>query len=543
MSKFIFITGGVVSSLGKGLTSASLGLVLRNKGLKIKMLKMDPYINVDPGTMNPFQHGEVYVTDDGAETDLDLGHYERFVGIPMSKDSNITTGAVYSSVIERERKGEYLGATVQVVPHITNAIKESFTSLESPDVDVILIELGGTVGDIEGLPYLEAMRQFYLEKDPGEVLFIHMTLIPYLSASGEIKTKPTQHSVQKLREIGIQPHIIICRTVKSIPVDAKSKIALFCNVRKDYVFEERDVDYSIYEVPVMLVEQKVDQAVCTILNLPENNSDLADWQKMLEVVKNLDNHVEIAVVGKYISLMDSYKSIYEALTHAGIANKCEIKFRQLEAESLENCDADKLLAGVNGVLVPGGFGARGSEGKMAAIRWSRENNIPYFGICYGLQCAVIEFARNVCGISDAISGEWFDEDGTGDLDKAFVALMDSQQQVTAKGGTMRLGEYPCTLESGTKARDAYNSDSVKERHRHRYEVNPEKVSLLEENGMIISGSNPESKLVEIIELKDHPWFVATQAHPEFKSRPVNAHPLFESFINAAKKYKKDGGNK
>lgn len=541
MSKFIFITGGVVSSLGKGLTSASLGLLLGSQGLRIKMLKMDPYINVDPGTMNPFQHGEVYVTDDGAETDLDLGHYERFVGVPMSKASNVTTGAVYSSVIEKERKGEYLGATVQVIPHITNAIKESFIGLESDDVDVIMVELGGTVGDIEGLPYLEAMRQFSLEREPGDVLFIHMTLIPYLSASGEIKTKPTQHSVQKLREIGIQPNIVICRTVKPIPPEAKSKIALFCNVRKSYVFEEKDVDHSIYEVPLMLLNEGVNSAVCSLLNLEEKTPDLSSWSEMIEVIKGLDKHVEIAVVGKYISLMDSYKSIYEALTHAGIANVVEVKFRQLEAETLEKGDAAKMLDGVNGVLVPGGFGRRGSEGKMAAIKWARENKVPYLGICYGLQCAVIEFARSVCGEKEAISAEWFDEEGIGDLNKAYVALMDSQQKVTAKGGTMRLGEYACSLKPGTKAWDAYGCDNVNERHRHRYEVNPDKVSVLEKNGMVISGINPDRKLVEVVELSDHPWFVATQAHPEFKSRPVCAHPLFKSFITAAKKYKCSNG--
>ncbi|MBN1256094.1 MAG: CTP synthase [Planctomycetes bacterium] len=537
MSKFIFITGGVVSSLGKGLTSASLGLLLRSRGLRLRMLKMDPYINVDPGTMNPFQHGEVYVTDDGAEADLDLGHYERFVGQPMSKASNITTGAIYSEVIRKERRGEFLGATVQVVPHITDAIKESFLRLESPDVDVILIELGGTVGDIEGLPFMEALRQFALERAREDVLYIHMTLIPYLQASGEIKTKPTQHSVQKLREIGIQPDMLICRTTQPLTESAKSKIALFCNVRTEHVFDEKDVDFSIYEVPILLHEQRVDEIACKHLGLPLNELDLSEWQAMLEKVKHPSGSVEIAVVGKYTSLTDSYKSIYEALAHGGIANDVKVKLRRIEAEEVTRESAEKILDGVGGLLIPGGFGRRGSEGKMEAIRWARENQVPFLGICYGLQCAVVEYARNVCGVADAITAEWFDEEGIGDLSKAFVALMDSQQKVMAKGGTMRLGEYACGLVKNTKARAAYNAEIVRERHRHRYEVNPGMVKTLQKHGLVISGTNPDSRLVEIIELADHPWFVATQAHPEFKSRPVQAHPLFQAFISAALEYK------
>ena len=534
MSKFVFITGGVVSSLGKGLTSAALGLLLRSRGLRVKMLKMDPYINVDPGTMNPFQHGEVYVTNDGAETDLDLGHYERFVGIPMSKESNITSGAVYLSVIQKERRGEFLGATVQMVPHITNAIKESFTRLESPEVDVVLVELGGTVGDIEGLSFLEAMRQFWLERSASDVMFIHMTLIPYLEASGEIKTKPTQHSVQKLREIGIQPDILICRSVRRLSAEIKAKIALFCNVRPQHVFDEKNVDFSIYEVPVMLNEQKIDDVVCEHLGLADKEPDLTEWKSMLEIVKNPRSCVEIAVVGKYISLIDSYKSIYEALTHGGIANNAKVNVRRIEAEELERAGAEKLLEGVSGVLVPGGFGKRGSEGKMRAIRWARENKVPFLGICYGLQCAIVEFAANVCGIRKATSAEWLEEEhATADLSSAVVALMDSQQKVTAKGGTMRLGEYACGLKRGTKARLAYNAEIVHERHRHRYEVNPRFVKDLESHGMVVSGTNPDSRLVEIIELADHPWFVGTQAHPEFKSRPVAAHPLFRAFVEAA----------
>jgi CTP synthase len=530
----------VVSSLGKGLTAASIGLLLRGRGLEIRMQKLDPYINVDPGTMNPFQHGEVFVTDDGAETDLDLGHYERFVGRPMSQRSNYTTGRIYSSVIERERRGEFLGATVQVVPHITNAIKEAFTDLESDDVDIIIVELGGTVGDIEGLPYIEAFRQFSLERDPGDVMFIHLTLIPFLKASGEIKTKPTQHSVQKLREYGIQPDLLICRTEHSIPEEVKAKIALFCNVRRDRVIDEKDVDHSIYEVPVLLHKQKVDDLVCRHFGFETPAPDLRQWQKMLDVVINPKHSIEIAIVGKYISLTDSYKSVFEALTHGGIANNSAVTFRKVESEEIEKNGAEKLLAGVGGVLIPGGFGRRGTEGKMAAIRYARENKIPFLGLCYGLQCAVIEFARNVCGVKEAISAEWFDEEGDGDLNKAFVALMNSQQEVTAKGGTMRLGQYACALEKCSRARAAYDAEIVRERHRHRYEVNPAKVALLQKHGLMISGRNPDSQLVEIIEIGDHPWFVATQAHPEFKSRPTDAHPLFKSFITAALRHAGNG---
>ncbi len=533
MSAYVFVTGGVVSSLGKGLTAASIGLLLSQRGLRVRVQKLDPYINVDPGTMNPFQHGEVYVTDDGAETDLDLGHYERFIGGSLSQESNFTTGRIYRDVIERERRGEFLGATVQVVPHITNAIKNAFTSLEGEDADVVLVELGGTVGDIEGLPYIEAFRQFSLEREPGSVMFIHLTLIPYLKASGEIKTKPTQHSVQKLREYGIQPDMLICRSEVAIAEEHRAKIALFCNVHKSRVIEEKNVDHSIYEVPVMLREQRVDDLICEHLGLKEGIPDLSEWEGMLETVIHPRHEVEVAVVGKYISLTDSYKSVYEALSHGGIANHSKVVIRKVEAEDVEKRGAAEALAGVSGVLVPGGFGYRGTEGKMLAIQWARENNIPFLGLCYGLQCAVVEFARNVCGVKEAISAEWFDEEGVGDLTNAFVALMDEQQKVTAKGGTMRLGAYACALGTCTRARSAYGQEIVRERHRHRYEVNPEKIPLLEKHGLLISGINPDSRLVEIIEVKDHPWFVATQAHPEFKSRPVRAHPLFSAFINAA----------
>ncbi|MBQ6107500.1 MAG: CTP synthase [Thermoguttaceae bacterium] len=533
MSKFVFITGGVVSSLGKGLTSASIGLLLKSRGFRIEMLKMDPYLNVDPGTMNPFQHGEVYVTEDGAETDLDLGHYERFVGQYMHQRNNITSGRVYSSVIHAERQGDYDGATVQVVPHITNAIKESWKKLENPDVDIIMIELGGTVGDIEGLAFLEAMRQFQLERPVEDVAFIHMTLIPYLKASGEIKTKPTQHSVEKLRGIGIQPDVLICRTVLPITDEHRRKIALFCNVRPENVIEEQDVEYSIYQVPVMLMEEKVDQILAKRLNLELPPIDLSCWNAMLEKVRNPKGEVKIAVVGKYISLTDSYKSIYEALTHAGIENEVKIDLLKVESEEIEEKGVEAVLQGVDGILVPGGFGNRGIQGKIDAVRYARENKIPFLGICLGLQCAVSEFARNVCGIKDAGSVEWM-EPGKEEMDRAVVALMDSQQNVVERGGTMRLGAYACWLHEGTKAREAYGAEMIRERHRHRFEVNPQFVERLKKGGLVISGNNPDSELVEIIEIPDHPWFVATQAHPEFRSRPVEAHPLFRDFVKAAK---------
>lgn len=535
MSKFIFITGGVVSSLGKGLTAASIGQLLRARGLNIRMQKLDPYINVDPGTMNPFQHGEVFVTEDGAETDLDLGHYERFTLRNMNKQSNHTTGKIYLDVINRERRGEFLGGTVQVIPHVTNAIKQAFTSIEEPGIDVILVELGGTVGDIEGLPYIEAFRQFSLERPTGDVLFIHLTLIPYLHASGEVKTKPTQHSVQKLREYGIQPDLLVCRTEVEVSREQCKKIALFCNVRDDNVIIEKDVDNSIYEVPLMLEREGVANKICTHFNLPVTEPDLAEWKAMVHTVIHPVHEVEVAVAGKYTSLTDSYKSVYEALAHGGIANKTRVIFRKVDAEDIETNGAKEMLTGVAGVLVPGGFGHRGTEGKMAAIRWARENNIPFLGLCYGLQCAVVEYARNVCGEPEAISAEWFDEEGTGDLNKAFVALMDSQQHVTAKGGTMRLGSYDCKLAEGSLAQRIYGQELIQERHRHRYEVNPDKVSILEKHGLFVSGINPDRNLVEMIELPNHPFFIATQAHPEFKSRPIKAHPLFREFIAAALK--------
>ncbi len=532
MSKFVFITGGVVSSLGKGLTSASIGLLLKSRGLRVEMLKMDPYLNVDPGTMNPFEHGEVFVTDDGAETDLDLGHYERFVDQPMHKCNSVSSGAIYLDVLEKERRGDYDGATVQVVPHITAAIKERWLKLESPEVDVIMIELGGTVGDIEGAPFLEAMRQFQLERPREDVVFIHMTLIPYLRASGEVKTKPTQHSVQKLREIGVQPDMLICRTTQAISADNRRKIAMFCNVRPENVIEEQDVEFSIYQVPVMLMEERADAIILERLGIQAGEANLAPWNEMLQRVLTPQGRVKIAVVGKYITHTDSYKSIYEALTHAGIANHVEVELVRVEAEDVEKNGAEKMLAGAQGVLVPGGFGARGIQGKIDAIRWARENKVPFLGICLGLQCAVTEFARNVCGLKDAASMECM-ESGREDMKNAVVAMMDAQYKVVQRGGSMRLGAYACWLKEGTRARAAYGNEMVRERHRHRYEVNPAFAPTLVKNGLVISGKNPDSELVEMIELADHPWFVATQAHPEFRSRPVKAHPLFHDFIQAA----------
>lgn len=533
MTKYVFITGGVVSSLGKGLTSASIGMLLKSRGLRVEMLKMDPYLNVDPGTMNPFEHGEVFVTDDGAETDLDLGHYERFVDQPMHQCNSISSGAIYMGVLQKERRGDYDGATVQVVPHITTAIKECWLRLERPDVDVVMVELGGTVGDIEGAPFLEAMRQFQLERPREDVAFIHMTLIPYLRASGEVKTKPTQHSVQKLREIGIQPDMLICRTTQEISADNRRKIAMFCNVRPENVIEEQDVEFTIYQVPVMLMEERADAILLERLGLEAGEVNLSAWNEMLTSVLNPQGRAKIAVVGKYITLTDSYKSIYEALTHAGIANNVEIELVRVEAEEVEQHGAEKVLAGVQGVLVPGGFGTRGIRGKIDAIRWARENKVPFLGICLGLQCAVTEFARNVCGLEEVGSMEWMPA-GKEDLRNAIIALMDSQQQVVQRGGTMRLGAYACWLKEGTRARAAYGQEMVRERHRHRYEVNPAFLPVLEQHGLVISGKNPDSELVEIIELPDHPWFVATQAHPEFRSRPVKSHPLFHDFVAAAK---------
>ena len=528
MTKYIFVTGGVVSSLGKGLTSAAIGLLLESHGFKVALQKLDPYLNVDPGTMSPYQHGEVYVTDDGTETDLDLGHYERFTRAKLTRDSNYTTGKIYNEVISKERRGDYLGSTVQVIPHITDEIKRCIENMDDGEADVIISELGGTVGDIEGQPFLEAIRQFGLEKGRENVMFIHLTLLPYLSASGEVKTKPTQHSVGKLREIGILPDILVCRTEKEMEEDHRQKIALFCNVPVDAVIEERDVDHSIYEVPMVLREQKLDSQILSHLQLPEGSGDLAEWKTMVDIVCNLTRTIEVTVVGKYIELTDAYKSIYEALTHAGIAHNVDVKFRKVSSEAVEKEGVEALLEGSQAILVPGGFGDRGIEGKISAIRYARENSIPFLGICLGMQCACIEFGRNIMGLEGAHSSE-FDKD----TPHPVIDLMEDQNDVTEKGGTMRLGAYPCDLADGTIAKKAYGADLVHERHRHRYEFNNSYRQQFEDAGGVFSGLSPDGNLVEIFELPDHPWFVSCQFHPEFQSRPVSAHPLFRDFVRAS----------
>ena len=528
MTKYIFVTGGVVSSLGKGLTSAAIGLLLESHGFKVALQKLDPYLNVDPGTMSPYQHGEVYVTDDGTETDLDLGHYERFTRAKLTRDSNYTTGKIYNEVISKERRGDYLGSTVQVIPHITDEIKRCIENMDDGEADVIISELGGTVGDIEGQPFLEAIRQFGLEKGRENVMFIHLTLLPYLSASGEVKTKPTQHSVGKLREIGILPDILVCRTEKEMEEDHRQKIALFCNVPVDAVIEERDVDHSIYEVPMVLREQKLDSQILSHLQLPEGSGDLAEWETMVDIVCNLTRTIEVTVVGKYIELTDAYKSIYEALTHAGIAHNVDVKFRKVSSEAVEKEGVEALLEGSQAILVPGGFGDRGIEGKISAIRYARENSIPFLGICLGMQCACIEFGRNIMGLEGAHSSE-FDKD----TPHPVIDLMEDQNDVTEKGGTMRLGAYPCDLADGTIAKKAYGADLVHERHRHRYEFNNSYRQQFEDAGGVFSGLSPDGNLVEIFELPDHPWFVSCQFHPEFQSRPVSAHPLFRDFVRAS----------
>jgi CTP synthase len=528
MTKHIFVTGGVVSSLGKGLTSASIGCILERRGLRVRMQKLDPYINVDPGTMSPYQHGEVYVLDDGAETDLDLGHYERFTNSPLSRDSNFTSGRIYLRVIEKERQGKYLGGTVQVVPHITDEIKASVRKLAGPEVDVVITELGGTVGDIEGLPFLEAIRQIPLDIGRENCLFIHLTLVPYLKAAKELKTKPTQHSVQQLRQIGIQPDILIVRTEQELGRDNAEKIALFCNLEKRAVIEERDKEFSIYEVPLGLIDHKLDQLILDKLGLAAGPCDMDDWEELIRRIREPEQEVTIAVVGKYIEHRDAYKSIYEALDHAGFAHSARVIVKRIEAEELERDDVASVLAGVDGILVPGGFGKRGVEGKIRAVRFARENQIPYFGICLGMQVAVIEFARNVLGRHKAHSTEF-----AADTTDPVICLLEDQKQVTTKGATMRLGAQPCILVEETLAARTYNASQVSERHRHRYEFNPVYRTELAEGGLYVSGHSPDGKLAEIVEIPEHPWFLAVQFHPEFKSKPNKAHPLFQSFLQAA----------
>ncbi len=528
MAKHIFVTGGVVSSLGKGLTSASIGMLLEHRGLRVRLQKFDPYINVDPGTMSPYQHGEVFVLDDGAETDLDLGHYERFTHAPLDRNCNFTTGRIYLSVIQKERHGDYLGKTVQVIPHVTDEIKAAVRLLATDDADVVITEIGGTVGDIEGLPFLEAIRQFALDVGKPNCLYIHLTLVPFLKAAGEAKTKPTQHSVGSLRQIGIQPDILICRTERELSKEDRDKIALFCNVESRAVIEERDKEFSIYEVPLSLVDNQLDELIVEKLNLRAKPLDVSDWRLLLQRIFNPMHEVSIAVVGKYIKHHDAYKSVYEALDHAGIALESRVVVRKVDAEEIQREGPERVLSGIDGILVPGGFGDRGIEGKIEAIRFARQKGIPFFGICLGMQCATIEFARNVLGLADANSTE-FDRSTRHPV----ICLMDEQREVADKGGTMRLGAYPCVIQQGTKAHAAYGAGDITERHRHRYELNNVYRQQFAAHGLIASGLSPDGKLVEILELTNHPWFVAVQYHPEFKSKPTKAQPLFREFVRAS----------
>jgi len=541
-TKFIFVTGGVLSSLGKGLASAAIGALLECRGLTVTIQKLDPYINVDPGTMNPFQHGEVYVTDDGAETDLDLGHYERFTNAVLGRDNNFTTGKIYHSVITKERRGDYLGGTVQVIPHITDEIKRSI-KLVADSVDVVIVEIGGTVGDIESLPFLEAIRQFRTDVGKENALYIHLTLVPYIRTAGEVKTKPTQHSVKELRSIGIQPDILLCRTNKYLPQEIKAKIALFCNVTVDEVITAKDVE-CIYEVPLVFHREGLDQKIVEKLNIWTRAPNLDNWEGIVKRLEEPKLSVTIAIVGKYVDLTESYKSLNEALRHGGIPNDCRVNLKFIDSEKIEKNNCSKIIEDAAGILVPGGFGSRGIEGKICAAKYAREEKIPYFGICLGMQIAVIEFARNTAGMNGAHSQEfdkntpfpviylmieWYD-DKTGTLQKRDIT--------SDKGGTMRLGAYPCVIKKDSLAYKAYNISSISERHRHRYEFNNAFKKRLEENGLVISGTSPDGELVEMIELKDHPWFLGCQFHPEFKSRPMNPHPLFREFIRASLTYAK-----
>jgi CTP synthase len=528
VTRHIFVTGGVVSSLGKGLTSASIGMLLEARGLRVKMQKLDPYINVDPGTMSPYQHGEVYVLDDGSETDLDLGHYERFTSTPLTRRSNYTTGQIYLSVINKERRGEFLGKTVQVIPHVTNEIKEMITNLGDAETDVVITEIGGTVGDIESLPFLEAIRQLPLEVGRENCMFIHLTLVPYLKAAGELKTKPTQHSVGLLRQIGIQPDVLVCRTERSLDVSDREKIALFCNVPLEAVIEERDKDFSIYEVPLSLQSNRIDEIVLRRFGMQARPADLEQWHDLLHRLRNPEHEISIALVGKYAEHRDAYKSIYEALDHGGIANRTQVRVQPIKSEDIEREGAERLLAGFDGLIVPGGFGERGVEGKVEAIGFARERRMPFLGICLGMQCAVIDVARNSAGLTGAHSTEF-----ARDTPYPVICLMEEQRGVLEKGGTMRLGAQPAVLTEGTKSAAAYGRRNISERHRHRYEFNPKYRERLEQAGLVIAGTSPDGSLAEIVELADHPWFVAVQFHPEFKSKPTAAHPLFAGFVAAA----------
>ncbi|MGB6012073.1 MAG: CTP synthase [Desulfobacterales bacterium] len=539
-TKYIFVTGGVLSSLGKGLASAAIGALLESRGLTVTLQKLDPYINVDPGTMNPFQHGEVYVTDDGAETDLDLGHYERFTHARLSRDNNFTTGKIYHSVITKERRGDYLGATVQVIPHITDEIKRSI-KLVAGSVDVVIVEIGGTVGDIESLPFLEAIRQFRTDVGKENALYIHLTLVPYIATAGEVKTKPTQHSVKELRSIGIQPDILLCRTNQYLPKEIKAKIALFCNVTVDEVITAKDVE-CIYEVPLVFHKERLDQKIVEKLNIWTRAPHLDTWEEIVRRLKEPKSSVTIAIVGKYIDLTESYKSLNEALRHGGIPNDCRVNLNFVDSEKIEKNNCKQMIGDVDGILVPGGFGSRGTEGKICAAKYAREEKIPYFGICLGMQIAVIEFARNVAGMNGAHSQEfdkntpypviylmteWYD-DKTGTVQRRDIT--------SDKGGTMRLGAYPCNIKEGTAAYTAYGVSNISERHRHRYEFNNAYIDSLEAGGLVVSGTSPDGELVEMVEIKDHPWFLGCQFHPEFKSRPMDPHPLFREFIRASLAY-------
>ncbi|MDA8123184.1 MAG: CTP synthase [Deltaproteobacteria bacterium] len=527
--KFIFVTGGVVSSLGKGLAAATIGALLEARGLKITMLKLDPYINVDPGTMNPFQHGEVFVTDDGAETDLDLGHYERYVSSRMGKKNNCTTGKIYHSVITKERRGDYLGGTIQVIPHITDEIKRVI-KVAAQGYDLAIVEVGGTVGDIESLPFLEAIRQVRTDRGKENVLYVHVTLVPYIGTAGELKTKPTQHSVKELRSIGIQPDILLCRCDRPLPKDIKAKIALFCNVTEDAVITARDVE-QIYELPLVFHQEGLDGKIMELLNIWAGEPRLDAWAKVVEKWKNPVGEVTIAIVGKYVNLRESYKSLNEALTHGGISHSVRVLHRYVDSEEVERQGAEALLKGADGILVPGGFGSRGVEGKIAAVKYARENNVPFLGICLGMQVAVVELARNVCGLAEATSRELDAESGC-----AVIDLMPDQRSVVEKGATMRLGAYPCRLSEKSLARKAYGVPEVSERHRHRYEFNNEFREALAAGGLRITGISPDGRLVEIVEIQDHPWFLGCQFHPEFQSRPMAPHPLFRDFVGAAQAF-------
>lgn len=530
--KYIFVTGGVVSSLGKGLTAAAIGALLEQRGLRVRLQKFDPYLNVDPGTMSPFQHGEVYVLNDGAETDLDLGHYERFTSGQLSRLNNLTSGQVYENVLQKERRGDYLGATVQVIPHVTNEIKDRIYSGGGDDVDILITELGGTIGDIEGLPFLEAMRQFALEVGRDNILFLHCTLLPYLKAAGELKTKPSQQSVAKLREIGIQPDILVCRTEQPMNDEMRQKLSLFCNVPLKAVIEELDVETSIYELPLALKNENVDDLIIDHLSLNAPDSSMQVWHDVVHRLKDPTHKVTIGVVGKYIELQDAYKSVYESMIHAGISNDASVQIVRLDAEEIENEPA-KHLADLDGILIPGGFGDRGTEGKIAAAKYARENEIPYFGLCLGMQIAVIDYARHVAKLEDANSREF-----NAETQHPVIDIMEDQKDLTTKGNNMRLGACPCKLSSDSFSYDAYGEETIEERHRHRYEFNNTYREKLEAAGMRIAGVNPERNLVEIVEIPNHPWFVGVQFHPEFKSKPNAAHPLFSNFIAAALKYKK-----